>query len=517
MDFCLIYNCAYKLSNYFVSDVWLEITEAVNTEADLFDLHVPTTHSFLASGTINHNSGKSTGGIHALIRHCYDEHGALAMVIAPAIRSGKEGVFYELERALDIWKNGNMDKDGNRLDEGIGLEFTEASQDPNTKDRVLYIGNRHGGWSKVMLVSMPYAAVVSRRMKGLSPSFVYVDEITEMEGSEYFTYVRLQLNRRKDIVGPQQYYASCNPEGPSSWVYKIFFEDCVDENGVRDKNYEVLHVPLSENLHNLPPGYLSVLESLSDPIERARLLEGRWIDRPSGEAIFKDYYRPNIHVRGSLVEKTGLQPHKSLPIFLGYDPGPANYCIVLLQMIPTRDSKIIWIVFDEMIYVGENRPDFYIAGQLTERMDFWKRKTDNLCSFVHIADQTAFTHQRSDGMYDATRMKTLTKGRVIMRACPQAKESVPARVSMVRNMLLNETIFFSATCVRINESMRLLASEKPKDGKYDDMAGLKPKRSPYLHPFDAMSYPIFYTQLMPSAFAPRTERVSSGVFRAGRG
>lgn len=59
-------------------------------------------------------SGKSTGGIHALIRHCHDEMNALVLVVAPAIRSGKEGVFYELERALDLWRNGNIDPKGNR-------------------------------------------------------------------------------------------------------------------------------------------------------------------------------------------------------------------------------------------------------------------------------------------------------------------------------------------------------------------------------------------------------------------
>jgi hypothetical protein len=462
-------------------------------------------------------SGKSTGGIHALIRHCYDEYGALAMVIAPAIRTGKEGVFYELERALDVWKNGNLDFEGNRLDDGIGLDYTEASLDPNTKDRVLYIGNKHGGWSKVMLVSMPYAAVVARRMKGLSPSFVYVDEITEMEDATYFTYVILQLGRRKDIVGPQQYYASCNPDGPSHWVYKVFFEDCVDEHGRLDPNYLVLNIPLTENLHNLPKGYLERLQALKDPVERARLFEGRWVDRPSGEAIFKNYYRPAIHLRGDRVRNVGLQPHRQLPIFVGYDPGPANYSIVFLQMIPTRDGKIIWIVFDEMIFVGQHRPDFYVASEVTQRMDYWGRMTQNQCAFVHVADQSAFTHLRSDGEYDATRMKHLTRDRVRMQACPQAKESVIARVAMLRNMFLNETLFISATCPRVEEAMRLLSSEKPKFGKYDDSAGLKPKRSIYIHPFDAMSYPIFFTQLMPGKFAPQTAPTKAAVFRAGRG
>jgi hypothetical protein len=469
-------------------------------------------------------SGKSTGGVHALIRHCYEEYDALALVIAPAIRSGKEGVFYELEKALDIWKNGNLDKFGNRTDEGMGIDYTESTLDPSTKDRILYIANKHGGWSKVVLISIPYPSMVEKRMKAISPSFVYVDEITELESAEYFTYVTLQIGRRPNIVGPQQYYASCNPEGPSHWVYKTFFEDCVDaETGVRDPQYCVLHVPIQENAHNLPDGYLEKITSvLKDDIDYKRLILGVWIDRPSGDAIFKNYFNPGIHVRGTPSKGIGLMPWRSLPIWIGHDPGPNNYSIHFEQMIPSRDGKTTWIVFDELNFVGEARPDFYVAGRLVERLDFWKEKTGGTCQFIHIADQSAFSHKRSDGNYDATRMKALTKGRVIMRPfAPEgvdSKGSVAARVQMLRNMFINETLFISALCSKTVDAMRLLASEKPKYGKYDDMAGFKPKRSIYLHPFDSLSYPIFYTQMFPSAFIPQTGAPShSGVYRAGGG
>ena len=181
-------------------------------------------------------SGKSEGGIHAMIRHCYEERDALAILIAPQIRSGKEGSFARLERLLDVWQNGNWTDRHmrTRADAGIGLQYTKSVMDPNTKDRCLFISNRHGGWSKVILMSLPYASVVEKRMKNIEPSFVYVEEITELEagtgytGEEFFTFVALQLNRRPFISGPQQYYASCNPEGPSHWVYKKWFIDCVD-------------------------------------------------------------------------------------------------------------------------------------------------------------------------------------------------------------------------------------------------------------------------------------------------
>jgi len=473
-------------------------------------------------------SGKTRVGLDALIRHCYDEEDALALIIAPSIRTGKEGVFDDLENVLDLWKNGNKDKDGVRIDDGMGIEYTVPLQDPQTKDRIIKITNRYGGESKVLLVSIPHVSMVQKRMKALSPSFVYVDEITELEGHEYFTYVVFQLGRRRNINGPQQYYASCNPEGPSNWVYHIFFEKCVNESGNRNPDFEAYRIPIQENYHNLPTNYYEkqIEPNLKDETDRARLLEGRWVDRPSGDAIFLNYFKPNLHIRPNFGTEEhrrgmGLEPHAGIPIFVGYDPGPNNYCVTFLQMIPTKDGKIVWIVFDELIMVGEHRPDFYVAAEVLKKMDFWNERKKGACQFIHIADQSAFSHLRHDGNYDATRMKTLTKGRISMRpfspSDKDSKGSVAARISMIRNMLANESLFISATCPRTIESIRLLASEKQKNDKYDDMAGLKPKRSPYLHPFDSLSYPIFYTQLMPSAFVPQVASKTTGVFRAGGG
>ena len=160
-------------------------------------------------------SGKTIGFGHKVIRHAYENNNALVMILSPSIRTGAEGIWHDLETlVIPAWT------------EGIGLESSSAKLDPNTKDRHRWIGNRHGGWSKLLLISIPYAAAVETRIKGPAPSMIYVDELTQCDGKEYFTYPAAQLGRRRGIEGPQQYCASCNPEGPSHWVYRTFFEDC---------------------------------------------------------------------------------------------------------------------------------------------------------------------------------------------------------------------------------------------------------------------------------------------------
>lgn len=477
----------------------------------IFDSHASYVLAYGEKG-----SGKSIGGLNALVRHSYEENDPLSLIVAPQIRTGKEGVIYDLQWVLDIWKFGNKDKDGNRIDEGIDLEYTEPSLDPQTKDRVLYIGNRHGGWSKVILISIPYAEVVEKRMKALSPSFVYVDEITELDSSEYFTYVSAQIGRRRGISGPQQYVASCNPAGPSHWVYKTFFEECVDqETGVRDDEFQVFHVPITENSHNLPDGYVNNLKRIfRDPVDRERLLFGKWVDRPTGEAIFKNYYRTEIHRRGSVYSKEGLMPHKGYPIIVGHDPGPVNYSGHFMQMIPVKGGQVIWFVFDELNLVGQRRPDFYVVQEILAKMEKWDKYLGGQATFIHIADEAAFSHLRPDGSYDALRMQQLSGGIIKMRSCPKGKDSVAARVRMTTSMLLDQSLFVSALCPKTHEMFQMLVSEKPKGDKYDDEAGFRPKRSMYIHPFDSMTYPPYYFRLLPAAFVLQTAHESS-VFRAG--
>ena len=151
------------------------------------------------------------GLLYKLVRHCYENQNALALVVSPSIRTGKEGVLHDLKTlVLPKWK------------EGMGLGILQPSWTLTPRTRHLWISNRFNGWSKVLLVSIPYKEAVEARIKGMSPSFIYVDELTNCNGREYFTYPAAQLNRRSNIEGPQQYTASCNPEGPSNWVYKVF-------------------------------------------------------------------------------------------------------------------------------------------------------------------------------------------------------------------------------------------------------------------------------------------------------
>ena len=444
-------------------------------------------------------SGKTIGFAHKLTRHAYEENNALVLILAPSIRTGAEGIWHDLDTlVLPQWE------------EGIGLEYTSSKLDPNTKDRHRWIRNRFGGWSKLLLVSIPYAGAVETRIKGPAPSHCYVDELTQCDGVEYFRYPAAQLGRRRGIEGPQQYCASCNPEGPSHWVYKQFFEDCINEDGKRNKDFKVYHVPMKENSRRLPPGYVESLESIlrSDPVEWRRLIEGEWVDRPSGEALFKEYFAPSMHIKGDELTGKGLMPKAGHPIIIGYDLGQVYSAVTFLQMIPTERGNL-WIAFDEVDYLGERHLYKRLCQQIMQKMDYWNQKIDTEFYYEHITDSSAINqwHPGGEGSYDSWDFERYSDGRIRMVGCPKGQGSVEARVRLLSGKLFQDEFYASALCTNTVEMLMNLESDK-KDPT-------KPKRSKYIHKFDSITYPMFKLDLNNNSRLPKATDVRPHLIHCG--
>lgn len=480
-------------------------------------------------------SGKSVGCLEKGVRHCYETHNALWLMITVTISVGTEGVWHDLQDlTLPRWRDGNRYPDwlngeqhphaGELIDEGIGLHFTESKLDPNSKDRHIWVFNKFGTWSKILLKSIPHPSQVETRVKGPAPSMVYVDELTNCEGHEYYTWPAAQLTRRRMTYAPMQYIASCNPRGPSHWVYKHLIDPDPEEKGDQGKSdIAVYHVPLSENVHRVHPDYSKRLNNtLKDPYERRRLIDGEWVDMPAGDAIFKEYFVPEIHVKGDALKSIGLLPLPGYPIIVGHDPGPKNYSIHFEQRIPTLDEQrpIIINVFDELNFVGKYASYESVVRKMIRRMVYWNEKQRWKYSFEHIADEAAFTMKNSNGSFDNLEIQRLCLKfgwKILMRPCPKGSESQPQRVQMVIDYLLMEALYVSAICEHTTDMLRLLPSKKLKEGEYDPYAGIRPQKCAYLHPFDSMSYPMWKYHVRPKKGTRTDEVQKARVIFAGSG
>jgi hypothetical protein len=308
------------------------------------------------------------------------------------------------------------------------------------------------------------------------------------------------LGRRQGIEGVQQYCAACNPAGPSHWVYKRFFEAPYDEDGNYNHDYHVVHVKIAENEANLPPGYYArIMEAVTnDPIEAKRMLEGEWIDRPSGDALLAPYYNKSIHVVGDA--KKGIVPNPDFPVIIGYDPGSVNNACIFMQCLVGRERSV-WTVFDELVTINKKIPYTTLIPLIYRKMKYWTDKVGKKLNFVHISDNSAFNQFRAKtGSYDVRDFEEISKEKcevfdlepIRMKAAPKFQGSVEGRVRLMISKLVQEEILISAQCTDVLKSIRNLASSKQENGKYDPSLELKPRRSVYIHAFDALTYPIMF-------------------------
>lgn len=434
-------------------------------------------------------------GGHKLVRHLWENFNALAVLIV-GIRSQATmgGVWHKLQtEIIPLWED------------GIGMTCTGEKQD-SQKNLYMDVSNRYGGTSRVVLISVPYGAFIKDRIKGFEPSYVFVDELTNLDTPDYFNAVVQQLGRRPGIDSPMQYTAACNPDGPSHWVYKRFFKIPYNKDGEWNDDYFVRHLKIEDNLKHLPPGYYDrIMEAVSsDPVEEARMVRGEWIDRPQGNAIYKPYFIEDLHILGT--EKQGIKPSNKYPIICGWDPGSVNNAIIFMQSIVYQD-KPVWLVFDEIIHNEEHIPYTALVVEVLRKMKKWNDMCDHQFRYFHISDNSAFNQYRAKtGSYDVQDIERISRQRVDhfeglepikLKAAPKFSGSVETRIRLLIAKLQNEEFLLSGSCTYLKKMFFNLVSENSRD--YDPSKAFKPRRSQYVHSHDAMTYPILYYDAGPGA------------------
>lgn len=474
-------------------------------------------------------SGKTLGFLHKLVRHCYENNNSLALIIGTTARVATEGAGHDLvDLVLPAWRDGNRDKQGNLLDIGIGLDFTQWKLDPVTKDRHLWISNRFGGWSKVLLVSIPHAAMVKARLFGIQPSFIYIEELHTCDGREYYDYSSIQLGRRRGIAGPQQWTASTNPERPKHWTYSLLFVDCaVSEGGKfwpddpevpniqRNLDWAVYYVPFADNERNMPPGYVDRLKSTfrKNKTMYDRMILGKWTDVPSGEAIFKHDFSEQYHIIGESKKKTGIVPRPNIPIIIGYDTGQVHTGISFMQCVETKYGPM-WLVFDELCYFGQRIPYRKLTRSLLTKIAYWNRRMEFRFHYWHIGDDQATT-QYSPNTGSTTSRDIQDFSREIIAespafegiqpiriiGCPKPPGSKSSRVELTSDLLQSRMLIVSAACEWHRNMLLNLEGENGSDG-------FTPKRGRYIHTFDGMTYPIYHRRYVRKSGYPTPNDLS---------
>ena len=441
-------------------------------------------------------SGKTVGILHKLVKHAWDNHAAHVLIIVGVRRQATAGGAWTklIRDILPQWQ-ANL--------EGFVAGEPRMTQE---KDVILEITNRHGTKSIFHLVSIPNGGNLAHRIKGIEATAIFVDELVGIGGVEYFNALIQQLGRRVDVPITEQFYAAAtNPGGPSHWVYGIFFTGAVLPDGNPDPRYLTAHVPISQNPDPRAIEYYRdfVIPAVkNDPVEYSRMVEGKWVDRPSGEAIFAASFIPEFHVRGSVVDKTILHPSKARPITLGYDLGDVNSCVSLLQDRFTSE-KTIWLGIDELVFTDKQVSFAQLVPQILDKMNFWCEMEQHAFTFEHISDRSAFDRYRAaSGSFDYQQVQNLSREFLLkaparwpwlkvpirLKECPKPPGSVAARIKTCRELLQGEALFLSGPMMpKTVDALKFLESKKDEP--------MVPARSPHLHPYDAMTYALYFNSL----------------------
>lgn len=443
--------------------------------------------------------------LNKVIQASYENRNNLAIICAITRSSATEGGAWEKLNSLAIpeWVD------------GIGLDYTEPRMD-DQKNRYVFVSNLFGGWSRIILKSMPYGANIQQRIKGMEPGIFFFDELTEAETQDYFTKPIQQL-RRPGVRFPQ-YIAACNPpeEGDDHWVYKKFFSEPMvmnggktwepaafstlntastkDIDGTWNRDFATYHIPITENVwwsKTQVSEYQRTLmvEAIGDPTAEDRLIRGLWVKRPTGQGLFKEYFNRSSHVKGDFKRGEGLLPIPGFPIIVGYDLGQMWSSSTFMQLVPTKD-RTVWVVFDEVDHLGEKIIYKTFAKEIKARMRFWRKRMDYPFTFRHITDDSAVNQWRpgQGGSYDSWDFEKeynvdLEPGerRVKLEGCPKGDGSVEARTRWLQGKLFQDQIFISATCQ--NTIGMLMFQES------DEKDAAKPKRCKWVHKLDSLTYP----------------------------
>jgi phage terminase large subunit len=130
-----------------------------------------------------------------------------------------------------------------------------------------------------------------RKIGGMQFGWIFVDEGTELSQGEWFQLLgRLRYTgKRKDgawyRVPTQQIFTATNPEGPTHWMYDLFFREPEDE-------VEAYRMTLHDN-PGVDEAYVRRLENNLSGVYYDRYVKGKWV---GSEGLVYDEYNPTEHL-----------------------------------------------------------------------------------------------------------------------------------------------------------------------------------------------------------------------------
>lgn len=213
-------------------------------------------HDILLSGTVG--SAKSMVGAHLGVTHCLLFPGAILGLARRSMPDLRDTIFLKTTEHI-----------GNDLKEGRDYEINETRAQVEFEN-----GSR--------IISRSWGDRKSKKARSLDLSSLIIEELTENESEEDIKAIEELKMRIGRVPGITESFciSMTNPDSPSHWAYKFFFETTNPQR----------HVYLSSLDQNpfLPSWYKESLLRNLDAKTAERMVYGRWIEI-KGEVIYHAY------------------------------------------------------------------------------------------------------------------------------------------------------------------------------------------------------------------------------------
>jgi PBSX family phage terminase large subunit len=400
------------------------------------------TPEILLSGSVG--SAKSILMAHLVVRHCLENKGARVCLARKAMPDLKATIFKEIL-------------------EHISEDFIEGKH---------YRANHSYGsitwFNGSEIISRSWSDKKYKKARSLKLSMVVIEELTENndQDKEAFDTLKQRL-RRIPTVKENIFIAATNPDAPSHWAYKYWF----------DEERETRKVFKSVTTDNpfLDPVYIEQLKRDLDPKMARRMIYGEWLEIDSDRVYHS--YNPEVNFRNM-----DYEINKRLPITLAFDFNIGQG--KPMSSIASQFDGKYFHYFDEVVIQGAR------TAQVAEE---WIHKgvvkAGQRINIRGDASGEARDTRSIVSDYDILKRAFTNAGAIVEYQVPLSNPPIRRRHNLVNAYCLNEAkesrLFVYKTCKVAHDGMRLTALKSKGDYIEDDSKA-------YQHITTAMGYDVVY-------------------------
>lgn len=487
-------------------------------------------------------ASKSFGCLHDIPWHMWNTPNAVGMMLGRTTSQNSDSGLWTLltQTVIPDWVAGRIyDESGNVIaEEPFGFELiTEPRMEAVTHKLYFETSNRFGGKSRYYLDSLDVEADAEEKFKGKIFTHIYGTEFSHFKLRKTFDVLRecfrapwLKFDQHKMVL-------DTNPaeEGEDHWMYRLFYWfrtldlDKLTEETLEDLNLLELPQPKREvNIRALKrmQSQLALYEFTIDDncfitqdqkdeqfaiyAHDKDLLDryyyGRWV-RASGDGIFSEVWRPQIHLIGDPPAKKE-EPEYMLPeddcieLGTGSDIGRRNTAVAFIEPIRMefmerdRDGQEQLVIkpgfkiLDEYVSLGCQQKISLISEEYMEKIEFWEQFCQRQPRWRHLSDSSAFSVDLISETDEAKEIYRQTNGLVELesiidrhgRKGMKGHGAVEKRIDLIQRLLFENRLLVNRNkCPQITEMFASI--RRGSNGKLSATNIFK-------HAFDAVSYYI---------------------------